>query len=117
MSYSQSPVGGSGEVIAAPIQRDGLRRKLLMAHLTVGAVGLAMLLVALATSVLLNSNAIRLANVRGPTVSASTHTLNGIHRSLAALRGWVVLGDPASNTSGQRHGRRKSARGSPSSTH
>ena len=36
---------------------------------------------------------IRLKNLRVPTALASTELLNGINHSLAALRGWILLGD------------------------
>ena len=76
-----------------PSQGGGLQRKLLWSHLTVAAVGLAMLCVALASNLWLRSHTIHLATVRGPVVESAKAAQNGIQRSLAALRGWVMLGD------------------------
>lgn len=52
-----------------------------------------MLLIALGAISWLVFHTNRLALVRGPTVRNSTLARSGLGRSLAALRGWVVLGD------------------------
>ena len=36
----------------------------------------------------------RVVELRTPTAHASLMMLNGINRSLASLRGWIILGDP-----------------------
>ncbi|MBC8354441.1 MAG: response regulator [Planctomycetes bacterium] len=41
----------------------------------------------------LRGYSLRLASVRGPTVRSSTQALAGVQRSLASLRGWMLLGD------------------------
>ena len=77
------------------IPGNELRKKLLISHLTIAAVGLVMLIVALFSTVLLRSETLSFIDKREPTVHASTLVLVGLERSLAALRGWIVLGDPA----------------------
>jgi methyl-accepting chemotaxis protein len=61
--------------------------------MTVAAIGLAVLLIALAVTLWLRSNALRLTTEREPAARASTQALLGIQRSLAELGGWIVLGD------------------------
>ncbi len=73
--------------------RRGLHASLLASHLTIAAIGLASLLVALVVILLLRSNVVRLAEVRTPIVREVAVAVGGIQRSLAALRGWIVLGD------------------------
>ena len=75
-----------------------LYRKLLFSHLAVAAIGLAVLLVSLGATQWLRSHVQGLATVRGPTVRNSLAALSGVQRSLAALRGWVVLGPAAPAT-------------------
>jgi HAMP domain-containing protein len=75
------------------ITGGGIRRKLLVSHLRVAVTGLGMLLVALACMDLLRSNAMRLANERGPAVNASLQALAGVQRSVGELSGWVAFGD------------------------
>ena len=75
--------------------RSGLRGKLLRSHLTVAMIGLLALLIALVVTMRLRVNAARLAEVRAPTVQASMQVRAGVQRSLASLRGWVLLGDSA----------------------
>ena len=71
----------------------GLRRKLLRSHLTVVALGVALLCVTLASTLWLRANVRRMETQRWPTVHAATTALLGVQRSLAGLRGWVALGD------------------------
>ncbi|KAA5543144.1 response regulator [Roseiconus nitratireducens] len=76
-------------------QGTGLRKKLLYSHLSVAAIGLIILAVALVVTLWSRFYAVRLANSRGPTLRASIETSAGVQRSLASLRGWIVLGDPS----------------------
>ncbi|MDH3600641.1 MAG: ATP-binding protein, partial [Candidatus Tectomicrobia bacterium] len=71
----------------------GLQRKLLRSHLTVVALGVALLCVTLASTLWLRANVRRMETHRWPMVHAATTTLLGVQRSLAGLRGWVALGD------------------------
>jgi methyl-accepting chemotaxis protein len=75
------------------VRRGGIRRKLLISHLRVAVIGLGMLVIALASMELLRSNAMRLANERGPVVNASLQALGGVQRSVGELSGWVAFGD------------------------
>ena len=79
----------------APTQgaTGGLRRKLRRSHLTVVALGVALLCVTLASTLWLRTHVRRLEAQRWPTVHAATTALIGVQRSLAGLRGWVALGD------------------------
>ncbi len=76
------------------LKGGGIRQKQLRSHLTVGLVGVALLMVGLTSILWLRSDVLRLATLRSPTVHNSTLALSGLQRSLAALRGWVALGDP-----------------------
>jgi len=76
-------------------KRGALWAKLLQSHLKLAVIGLAMLAVTLAVTLRLRSSTLRLATLRGPTMRESARTRTGVQRSLASLRGWVVLGDPA----------------------
>jgi len=69
----------------------GLRRRLLRSHLIVAGIGLGMLALMLLATLELRTNARRLAELRGPTVRASTLALEGVQRSIAGLRGWMAL--------------------------
>ncbi|MCG8406925.1 MAG: PAS domain S-box protein [Phycisphaerales bacterium] len=95
MNQYSDQVQGQDATIGQEVRGDRLYTKLLRSHLTVAVIGVVMLAVSLATIVWLRSSAIRLANVRGPTSDASMLALGGLQRSLAGLRGWMVLGDPA----------------------
>lgn len=75
--------------------RRTIRRKLLRSHLMVAAIGVSMLLATLVVILTLRTNALRLAKSRGPTAQTSANALAGVQRSLAALRGWIVVGDPS----------------------
>ena len=74
--------------------RSGIRSSLLRSHLKVAGVGGAILVVALISTLWLRTRIIHLASVRGPTAAEATLALSGVQQSLAALRGWVALGDP-----------------------
>ncbi len=71
---------------------SGLQRKLLRSHLTVVALGVALLCVMLASTLWLRTHVRRMEAQRWPTVHAATMALIGVQRSLAGLRGWVALG-------------------------
>jgi len=72
-----------------------LRRKLFRSHMVLSAIGAGLLLVAFVTTLQMRSSTLRLARERGPMVRASTLALAGVQTSLAGLRGWMALGDPA----------------------
>jgi signal transduction histidine kinase/DNA-binding response OmpR family regulator len=72
--------------------KSGLQRKLLRSHLTVVALGVALLCVTLASTLWLRTHVRRMEAERWPTVHAATTALIGVQRSLAGLRGWVALG-------------------------
>ena len=73
---------------------QGLRHKLLRSHLGVAAVGLAILPIALLSTVWLRSRVVSMAEIDAPLMEAIHQLRAGSQRSLAALRGWVTLGDP-----------------------
>ncbi len=74
--------------------RQGIGARLLRSHLQVAALGVVLLIVALATTIWLRSNVRALSEVRAPALQASTMALSGVQHSLATLRGWVALADP-----------------------
>ena len=78
-----------------------LRRRLLLSHLSVAAVGLGMLCIALLSTFELRARISLLANEGVPLMQASAQMLAGVQRSLADLRGWVSLGDPQFLADGQ----------------
>ena len=71
-----------------------IRRQLLLSHLSVAAVGLGMLCIALFSTFELRARISLLANEGVPLMQTSAQMLAGVQRSLAGLRGWVSLGDP-----------------------
>jgi len=75
------------------IRAGNLRHRLLGSHLQIALIGVLMIGVALVSIISLRDAAQRAASERAPTMQASTLTLNGLHRSLAEMRGWVALGD------------------------
>jgi len=68
--------------------------KLLWSHLLIAAMGVFLLLVALTAILWLRAKAARMARVTAPAARATGNARSGVSRSLAALRGWMVLGDP-----------------------
>ena len=78
-----------------------IRRQLLLSHLSVAAVGLGMLCIALFSTFELRARISLLANEGVPLMQASAQMLAGVQRSLAGLRGWVSLGDPKFVEDGQ----------------
>jgi PAS domain S-box-containing protein len=94
MSNPQAPDPGQG-VDEEATRGRGLRRKLFHSHMVLSAIGAGLLLVAFVSTLQMRSSTLRLARERGPMVRASTLALAGVERSLAGLRGWMALGDPA----------------------
>ena len=70
-----------------------LARQLLKSHLAVTLIGLGMLGIALASTFILRSQVIQLADESGPLSQASLRVLAGVQHSIAALGSWVNLGD------------------------
>jgi signal transduction histidine kinase len=81
-----------------PIRSGGIRSELLRSHLTLTAIGVALLLIGLVSTLWVRASAFRLATVREPTARASMRALSGTQRSLAEMHGWVTLGDPTFKT-------------------
>jgi hypothetical protein len=76
----------------APQQRS-LGRQLLLSHLSVAAVGLAILCIALISTFELRARVNLLVNEGVPMMQASSQVLTGVQHSLANLRGWISLRD------------------------
>ena len=72
----------------------GLEQRLVRSHFVIAAIGMALLAVGTVTTLVLRSNAIRLAQHRGPTARISLLVLSGTNRSIAGVRGWMLLGEP-----------------------
>ena len=70
-----------------------LQQKLIRSHLAVASIGFAVLLVTLFSLLTLRNDTLRLARLRGPTVRVSNQIRAGVQRSLASLRGWMVVAD------------------------
>ena len=83
---SQVPPATAGRSIYAQLMRS---------HQSIALIGVGMLVVSLLTTFWVRSHTTRFATVRGPIVSSATTTQSGLQRSLAGLRGWMVLPDPA----------------------
>ncbi|MCH2210816.1 MAG: response regulator [Fuerstiella sp.] len=82
--------------------RDSLFSLLLQSHLFIAALGLFVLLAMLGITVWFRANTIRLAELRGPTAQTSARALAGVERSLASLRGWILVGDESLREGRQR---------------
>ena len=93
MSDTELPAGVSRGDEAIPAGEGTLRSKLLRSHLSIAVICLAMLVVMLLVTFWLRGYSMRLASVRGPTAQNSTQAQAGVQRSLASLRGWMLLGD------------------------
>ncbi|MFQ5672851.1 MAG: PAS domain S-box protein [Nitrospinales bacterium] len=74
--------------------KNSLKQKLLFSHLSLAGIGVVLLLVALISTLWLRDSTLRLALESGPKFEALKSLENGVQHSLAALRGWVVLGNP-----------------------
>ncbi len=72
----------------------GLRQKLLLLSTTLTGIGVALLVIGMIAVFWLRTKANHLALTRTPAVVATQRAQIGLQRSLAGLRGWVVLGDP-----------------------
>lgn len=75
-------------------RRGGLRQRLGRSYQYMALLGLGGLLIMLVASLWVRSHTLHLAHLRGPTARTSTLALSGVERSLAALRGWMLLGEP-----------------------
>ncbi len=69
-------------------------RQLLKSHLLVASIGLFMLLLSLTSTLYLRAKVVIMADEVGPALT-SAQMLGHVQHSLAALRGWVSLGDKA----------------------
>ena len=76
------------------IRSQPLRRQLLLSHLSVAAVGLVLLFLALALTQELRNRIDTLALQDAPLAQASLQMLAGVQHSLSSLRGWVNSADP-----------------------
>ena len=75
--------------------KDGaLRAKLMRLATTLTAIGMVLLVINLLGLFWLRANVQDLIDERVPMVDATRQAQLGMQRSLAALRGWVTLGDP-----------------------
>ncbi len=70
-----------------------LAARLLRSHMTVAAIGLTMLGLILLFTFYMRARTARLAQVDAPMAQASRNVLEGLERSLANLRGWVLIED------------------------
>ena len=73
----------------------GINAQLMRAFRSVALIGLGILGVSLSASFWVRSHTTRLTELRGPFVHNATMALSGLQRSLAGLRGWMLLGEPA----------------------
>ncbi|NNM30827.1 MAG: hypothetical protein HKO57_15010, partial [Akkermansiaceae bacterium] len=87
-TLSDSPQPGPG-----PSRSRSLRGRLLRSHMAVAAIGLAMLGLILLFTFYIRDRTAELAHVDAPMAQASRKALEGMERSLADLRGWVVIKD------------------------
>ncbi len=71
-----------------------LYSRLLWSHLLIAAIGIFLLVVSLAAILWLRAKTTRMAQVTAPAARATGNARSGVARSLAALRGWMVLGQP-----------------------
>ena len=92
MSESTDGGGHGAGTIPVVFKSGGLRRKLLRSFLGLTLFGLVLLCTSLVAIFWLRTSANRLALQRAPAVEAALQARIGIQRSLAGLRGWVVLG-------------------------
>ena len=84
---------GADHLAHPPGKTGRLRQKLMQLSMTLTAIGVALLVVSSAAVLWLRANSNRLALERTPAVLATHRAQIGLQRSLAGLRGWVVLGD------------------------
>lgn len=73
----------------------GLRVRLFRSHMTVAAIGLLLLGVVLIFSLYMRSRTAQLSEIDAPMAQSSRIVVEGVHSTLANLRGWVVIDDEA----------------------
>ncbi|TWT93884.1 hybrid sensor histidine kinase/response regulator [Stieleria varia] len=93
MTDSESESSSQVDPDACVLSGPSLRRRLLRSHLIVAVFSIVILVVALFATHWLRNRALHLARLRAPTAQASIQTLSGVQQSLAALRGWMLVGD------------------------
>ena len=74
-------------------KRNTLRARLVRSHMSVAVLGMLGLALVVASILIARYHTIELVEHRVPDVEHSNEILLGVQRSLAALRGWIVLGD------------------------
>jgi diguanylate cyclase (GGDEF)-like protein/PAS domain S-box-containing protein len=79
----------------AKTTKPSLSQKLTSSHLTVAAIGVLALVFAVAVNYQLTARVAEMTNYVEPQDQAASKLLVGLNRSLAALRGWVSLNEPA----------------------
>ena len=78
---------------APPKSGNSLRATLVRSHLAVAGAGLALLAVALVSTLWLSSQTLELTQVRTPIFEALSQVQTGNERAMGALLGWVVAGE------------------------
>jgi CheY-like chemotaxis protein/putative methionine-R-sulfoxide reductase with GAF domain len=73
------------------VKSTALKRKLLLSHLSVAALGVAMLIIGTSATLWLRGHAVELATVSGPKTETVQRLQTGLQQSLANLRGWMTL--------------------------
>ena len=81
-------------------RRTRLKRQKLALGLLCAALGL-LLILGMSITLWLRGNALELARQQGPAARQSARSLAGVQRSLAALRGWMALGNESFKTERQ----------------
>ncbi|WP_149499628.1 hybrid sensor histidine kinase/response regulator [Roseiconus lacunae] len=77
-----------------PEVKRPLQKQLLRSHLSIATFGLIGLLIILMLQLNLRQRTFDLTNERAPAAQASMQIVAGVQESLAALRGWIVAGNP-----------------------
>ena len=83
----------NGQAINAARRQDGLRQQLRRSQHYITLLGLGLLLIMLVANVWARAHTLRLVHFHSPMARASALALSGIDRTLAALRGWALLGE------------------------
>ena len=94
MNSQQQDNGHFDAKTTDPPRKGSLRSNLFRSHLMIAALGVVALMTALAATLFVRANTLRLARFRAPFALGSRSAIRGLQRSLAAQRGWVLLGDP-----------------------
>ena len=79
----------------ARFRSRSLGTRLLRSHMAVAAIGLGLLGLNLLFTLFMRAQTVRLAEVDAPMAQASRNVLEGVERTLADLRGWVLIDDKA----------------------